>query len=176
MVDHFISETTHTWVCVCVLRRFSCVYLQLWTIFHQGPLPTGILQARILEWFAMPSCGDFSRLRDQTCVSYVPFIGRWVLYHQCHLGSPHTWAARCCPWRSGISRAGLGPGRLCRKAVPPQTVEMSRQSSQVPVLYRQALNMSLCLRTWTCYPVLMTFPLPQRSFLLPLLKIFLIGG
>ena len=119
MVDHFISETTHTWVCVCVLRRFSCVYLQLWTIVHQGPLPTGILQARILEWFAMPSCGDFSRLRDQTCVSYVPFIGRWVLYHQCHLGSPHTWAARCCPWRSGISRAGLGPGRLCRKAVPP---------------------------------------------------------
>ena len=26
-----------------------------WTIAHQAPLSTGILQARILEWVAMPS-------------------------------------------------------------------------------------------------------------------------
>ena len=120
MVDHFISETAHAWVCMCVLRRFSHVCLQLWTIFHQGPLATGILQARILEWFAMPSSGDSSRLRDQTRASYVSFIGRWVLYHQCRLGSSsHTRAARCCPWRLGVRTAGLRPGRLCRKAVPP---------------------------------------------------------
>ena len=120
MVDHFISETAHAWVCRCVLRRFSHVCLQLWTIFHQGPLATGILQARILEWFAMPSSGDSSWLRDQTRASYVSFIGRWVLYHQCRLGSSsHTRAARCCPWRLGVRTAGLRPGRLCRKAVPP---------------------------------------------------------
>ena len=48
----------------------------------------GILQARILEWVAMPSSRGSSQLRDQTCVSYVSCIGRWVLYHQHHLGNP----------------------------------------------------------------------------------------
>ena len=43
-----------------------------------GPSLHGILQARILEWVAMPSSGDLS------C------IGRWVLYHQHHLVSPRV--------------------------------------------------------------------------------------
>ena len=30
-----------------------------WAIAHQAPLPTGILQARILEWVAMPSSRDY---------------------------------------------------------------------------------------------------------------------
>ena len=37
-----------------------------------------ILQARILEWFALPSSRASSWPRDQTPVSC---IGRWVLYH-----------------------------------------------------------------------------------------------
>ena len=36
----------------------------------------GILQARILEWVAMPSSRGSSHLRDRTFVSYVPCIGR----------------------------------------------------------------------------------------------------
>ena len=48
----------------------------------------GIFQARILEWVAMPSSRGSSQLRDQTHVSYVSYIGRWVLYHWYHLGSP----------------------------------------------------------------------------------------
>ena len=47
----------------------------------------GILQAGILETVAMPSSGGSSRPRDQTCLSYVSCIGRWVLYHWRHLGS-----------------------------------------------------------------------------------------
>ena len=39
----------------------------------------GILQARTLEWVAMPPCGGSSRPRDRTHVSYVSSIGRWVL-------------------------------------------------------------------------------------------------
>ena len=46
----------------------------------------GILQARILEWVAMPSSRDSSQSRDQTHVSYISCIGRRVLYHQRHLG------------------------------------------------------------------------------------------
>ena len=49
----------------------------------------GILQSRILEWVAMPYSKAFYQPRDQTCISCVSCIGRQVLYHQHHLGSPH---------------------------------------------------------------------------------------
>ena len=48
----------------------------------------GILQARILEWLAMPSFRGSSRPGDGTHVSCISYIGRQVLYHQRHLGSP----------------------------------------------------------------------------------------
>ena len=51
---------------------------------YQDPLPTGILQARILGWIAMPSSRGSSEPRDQTCIS------RQVLYRKHHLGSPNT--------------------------------------------------------------------------------------
>ena len=40
-----------------MLSHFSHVQLiaTLWTVAHQAPLSMGILQARILEWVAMPS-------------------------------------------------------------------------------------------------------------------------
>ena len=47
-----------------------------------------ILQARILEWVAMPSSRGSSQPRDRTPTSYISCIGRRVLYHQPHLGSP----------------------------------------------------------------------------------------
>ena len=50
----------------------------------------GVLQARTLEWVAMPSSRGPSRPRDQTYISYISCIGRRVLYHQCNLGSPIT--------------------------------------------------------------------------------------
>ena len=46
-----------------------------------GSCVHGILQARILEWVAMPSSRVFSQPRDQTHISYVSYIGRQVLYH-----------------------------------------------------------------------------------------------
>ena len=41
----------------------------------------GILQAKILEWIAMLSSRESSGPRDQTYISYISCIGRWVLYH-----------------------------------------------------------------------------------------------
>ena len=61
----------------------------------------GILQARRLEWVAMPSSRGSSQPRDQSRVSCVSCIGRQVLYHQHHLGSPivnnqfHSVAQSC---------------------------------------------------------------------------------
>ena len=64
-------------VCACVLSHFS-----------PGSSVHGTLQARILAWVAMPSCRASSRPSHQIPFSYIFCICRWILYHQCHLGSP----------------------------------------------------------------------------------------
>ena len=68
---------SHAWLCDPVDFRLpgSSVY--------------GFLQARILEWVALLSSREFSWPKDQTHLSYVSFIGRQVLHHSHHLGSPH---------------------------------------------------------------------------------------
>ena len=46
-----------------------------------GSFAHRILQARILEWVAISSSRRSSRPRDQTLISCVSCMGRWVLYH-----------------------------------------------------------------------------------------------
>ena len=48
----------------------------------------GILEARILEWVAVPSSRGSSHHKDRIHSSYIFCIVRRVLYHYCHLGSP----------------------------------------------------------------------------------------
>ena len=66
-----------------MLSRFSHV-----RILCRLPLflAHGILQARILEWVAMPSSRGSSQPRDQA-LSYVSCVGKWVLY------ASATWEA-----------------------------------------------------------------------------------
>ena len=65
---------------------YSCVlsYIQLfvtpWTAARQAPLSMGILQARILEWAAMPSSRGSSQPRDQSHIFNVSCIGRRVSF------------------------------------------------------------------------------------------------
>ena len=49
-----------------------------WTIAHQAPLSFRILQARILEWVAIPFSRGSSQPRDRTCI---PCIARRILNH-----------------------------------------------------------------------------------------------
>ena len=58
--------------CACVLSGFSGVQLPVtvWTVAACSSAP-GILQARILEWGAMPFSRRFSQPRDQTHVLQV---------------------------------------------------------------------------------------------------------
>ena len=74
-------DTTHS-LCACIWSCFSHVRLFAtpWTAACQAPLSTGILQARILEWVAMPSPRESSRPRDRTHVSFVSRTDRQVLY------------------------------------------------------------------------------------------------
>ena len=59
-------------------------HLTLWDPMDHTPLGSsvhGILQARILEWVAISYSRGFSRPRDQTHLSCIFCIGRWILYH-----------------------------------------------------------------------------------------------
>ena len=88
----------------CVLSRFSRVKSTLCDPMDFSPPGSpvhGIFQARILEWVAMPSSRGPSQAKNRTCVSYVSGIGRRVLYHWCHLGSPVYMPYFCIinsPW------------------------------------------------------------------------------
>ena len=48
----------------------------------------GILQARILEWIAVPFSRGSSPPKDGIYVSYVSCIGRHILYHLSYQGGP----------------------------------------------------------------------------------------
>ena len=65
-----LSQFSHTWLCV-----------NLWTIAPHAPVSVGIIQTRILEWVATFFSSGSSQPRDRTLISYVSYIGRWVLYH-----------------------------------------------------------------------------------------------
>ena len=67
---------------VCVCCRFSCV--QLFDSMNCSPPDSfvhGILQAKILKSVAISFSRGSSWPRDQTHISWVSCIGRWVLYH-----------------------------------------------------------------------------------------------
>ena len=64
----------------CVLSRVP-LFVTPRTVAHQAPLSMRILQARILDWIAMPSSRGSSQPRDRTQVS-------------CIAGRFFTWATR----------------------------------------------------------------------------------
>ena len=57
-------------LCVYSLSRVRLSVTQ-WTVARRAPLSLGILQARILEWVAMPSSRGSSQARDRTQVSCI---------------------------------------------------------------------------------------------------------
>ena len=71
----------------------------------QGSSVHGILQARILEWVAIPFSRGSSLPRDRTCLLHF----RQILYHLSHQGSPilnmvpiKNKQKRNCFWRSQL--------------------------------------------------------------------------
>jgi len=70
-------------VCVCVPAQ-SLSPVRLCNPMDCNPPGSsvhGILQAKVLEWVAISSCRGSSGPRDQTHVSCVSCVGRWILYH-----------------------------------------------------------------------------------------------
>ena len=76
-------------VTVCVLSCFSRVWVSaaLWTEAPQAPLSMGFSRQEYWTGLPCPAPGD---LPDPgiKLASHVSCVGRWVLYHWCHLWSP----------------------------------------------------------------------------------------
>ena len=69
----------------CMLSHFSRV--RLFAIAWGAASVHGILQARILEWVAMPSPGDLPDPGIKLASLKSPVV-KLVPYHKCHQGSP----------------------------------------------------------------------------------------
>ena len=63
-----------------------------WNVACQAPLSMGFSRQEFWCGFvAISSSRGSSQPRDQTHISYVSCIGRWVLYCSCHLGT-YYWS------------------------------------------------------------------------------------
>ena len=73
---YFALRCPYCMPCAHVLSCFSRVQLfaTLWTVARQASLSMGILQARTLEWVAMPFCRGSSQPRDRTHISMSPAL------------------------------------------------------------------------------------------------------
>ena len=65
----------------CVCTQSLQLYSTLRDPMNCSSSVHGMLQARMLEWVAMPSSRGPSRPRDRTHLRLLTCIGRWVLYH-----------------------------------------------------------------------------------------------
>ena len=73
---------------LCVSVAQSCLFLcDIMDCNPPGSSVHGILQARVLEWVAMPFSRRYSRQGSNSCL-FISCIGRQILYQLSHLDSP----------------------------------------------------------------------------------------
>ena len=91
-------------MCVCLVADIW-LFVTSWTVARQVSLPMGILQARLLEWVAMPSSRESSQ-PGGTGQGLNPGLLHcwWILYCLSHQGSPWTLEWVACPFSRGSSR------------------------------------------------------------------------
>ena len=75
-----------------IAKSFPTLYVSM-DCSLPGSSVYGILQARMLEWVAISFSRGSSWPRDWTLISCISCIGRWMLYHQCHLLSTYFFSA-----------------------------------------------------------------------------------
>ena len=95
-------------MCTCVKSLRSCLTLcNPMDRCPPGSSVHGILQAKILQWVAMPSSRGSSHPRDGTRVSYISYIGSWQadslllappVYENIYLREIKLREARCGRW------------------------------------------------------------------------------
>ena len=96
MTDNITNNITNKYWWECKSNWTSHTFLVGGEYYFCYPMDSGplassiheISQARILGWVDISYFRGFSQPRDQTGISFISCIGRWILYHQCHLGQP----------------------------------------------------------------------------------------
>ena len=75
-----------------MLSRFGCdqFLVMLWTVAHQAPLSREFSRQEHWSGLLCPPAGDLPDPVIKLTSLYISCIGRWVLYHESHLGSPIT--------------------------------------------------------------------------------------
>ena len=94
----YLNKHIYIYIYICMLRH-SVVSdsLQPTGLYSlPGSSVHGIFQARILEWVAISSSEVSSWLRNQTRVSCVSCLGRWVLHLLSHRENPHIYKINLC--------------------------------------------------------------------------------
>ena len=122
-MTEWLNWGLRTIVCLCGKSLQSCPGLcNPLDCSPPGSSVHGILQARILEWVAMPSSTGSSQPRDWTHVSHLSYISRWFLYHQHHLGRTTELGELLSPgkkeWLTELMSAGSSLLRAEHK--PPE--------------------------------------------------------
>ena len=144
-----LFSTSKSTFYICVCAKSLQLYQTLCDPMDRSPPGSsvrGILQARILEWVAMPSSRGSSRPGDWTCVSCV---GRVVLYHQCHLGSPHftCTSAQSTVLSFEVSK-DLRHGSCCDGFKSREDKELEPQTQLQKWMCVSSSNMSRPGRSW----------------------------
>ena len=84
--------------CAVLSRSVVSDSVTSWTAAHQAPLSTGFSRQEHWSGLPCPSSRESSLTPgiESVSVSYISFIGRWVLYHWHHVGSPMCACACVC--------------------------------------------------------------------------------
>ena len=90
---------------LCLVTKLCLTLCDPMDCSPPGSSVLGIFQARILEWVAISSSRGSPWAKNQTHVSFISCIGRWILHH-CTTWDAHLlWQPQYSPW--GLASAQL---------------------------------------------------------------------
>ena len=86
MHNGYLESPENQWPLRLRIKSLACIlsclspdqlFVTLWTVACEAPLSMGILQARILEWVAVPSSRKSSQFRVEPMSCTSPALGWW---------------------------------------------------------------------------------------------------
>ena len=110
---------------MCLVAQLYPTLCNPWTVDPQGPLSMGILQARILEWVAMPSSRGSSQTRAQIQVFCTAggFFTIWTTRE-----TQEYWSGYPIPSAGDLPNSGIKPGSPALQA-DSLLVELPRKTN-----------------------------------------------
>ena len=84
VISHLVYRVKFVYISVCVCAQSCPTFYHPMDYSPPGSSVHAILQS-ILELVAMPFSRGSSQARDQTHMSYISCISRWILYHSATL-------------------------------------------------------------------------------------------